>query len=152
MTTPVHAKQLDASVGDAKLVAFGRVGSAAHLPDEESPVEHPVAFSEAQQDQGIDQGRDPNPRERALRLGAKELVGEETGDPALLTGEQEPYGIVERGLLRAHAQQGGERVKDHEPRLECGNGSQRGKQMLLGSRRFGYGREKAQGARLQRGP
>ena len=54
MTTRVNAKQLETPVGNAKLVTLGRVSAAAHLLDEKSPVQHPAAFSEAQQDHGID--------------------------------------------------------------------------------------------------
>jgi hypothetical protein len=74
MTTRVNAKQLETPVGNAKLVALGRVSGAVHLPDEESPVQHPAAFGEAQQDHGIDQGRDSNSRERVFRRGGSAIA------------------------------------------------------------------------------
>ena len=76
MATRVHAEELEAVVGDAKFVAFSRVSGTARFSNEESPVEHPAAFNEAQQDYGINQRRDPNPCERAVRVGAEELIGE----------------------------------------------------------------------------
>ena len=152
MTTRINAKQLETPVGNAKLVALGRVSGAAHFPDEESPVQYPGAFSEAQQDHGIDQGRDSNSRERVFSRGAGKLVGEETRDAAILASNHEPHSVFKRGLLRAHAHQGGERVSDHEPRLEYRNFSQRRKQMVLRAHCFGHGRQKTQGTGLQRGP
>src|SRR5437867_3933861 len=65
-----------------------------------------MSANEAQQEDGVDQGRDPDPRVRALLRGAEELVGEETGKAALPAGNEEPYGVLKRGLLRAHAQRG----------------------------------------------
>ena len=48
MMARVGTEQLEAPIGDAKLVALGRVGDTACLHDKKRPVEHPAAFSEAQ--------------------------------------------------------------------------------------------------------